>query len=270
VAAHLELVDNWKPDRWQAARLPGVELGQQLFASGELRRLAASDTPVALVLERLAGSYQVATDHVRVPPTVAALSAEATGEVDGRPVVLIITGAPASGKTTIGRQVARAFGLPYFSKDSFKEALFDSLGCQDRDWSRRLGGASMELLFRTTAAQVSAGCSVAVESNFSNELSTPEFRALQDRYDCRFVQVVCTAPGPTLVERFERRARSGERHPGHTDAASLDELLPPLLSQSWDALQLDGPVFKVETGDGAVDIDQLVHRISSSSAVTVR
>ena len=41
---------------------------------------------------------------------------------------MIITGAPARGKTTIGRQVAMALGLPYFSKDFFKEALFDSLG----------------------------------------------------------------------------------------------------------------------------------------------
>jgi tRNA(Arg) A34 adenosine deaminase TadA/predicted kinase len=263
VAAHLELVDNWKPDRWQAAGLPGVELGQQLFASGELRRLADSGAPIAQVLEQLANGC-VGIDHGRVQPSVARVSGHETGQADGRPVVLIITGAPASGKTTIGRQVARALGMPYFSKDLFKEALFDSLGWRDRDWSRRLGGASTELLFRAVAAQLAAGCSVAVESNFSNELSTPVFRALQQQCACRFVQVACAAPGLSLVERFERRARSGERHPGHTDAASLDELLPRLLTESWDALELDGPVFRVETGNGAVDIDDLVSRIHLS------
>jgi tRNA(Arg) A34 adenosine deaminase TadA len=54
VAAHLELVDNWKPDRWQVDGLPGVEFGQNLFASGELRRLAESGTSIAHVLEQLA------------------------------------------------------------------------------------------------------------------------------------------------------------------------------------------------------------------------
>jgi len=34
----------------------------------------------------------------------------------------------------------------------FNETLFDNLGGQDRDWSRRLGGASIALLFRVAAA----------------------------------------------------------------------------------------------------------------------
>ena len=61
VAAHLELVDNWKPDRWQADALSGVEVGQKLFASGELRRLAEKGTPIAQVLDQLADRYPVAT-----------------------------------------------------------------------------------------------------------------------------------------------------------------------------------------------------------------
>jgi predicted kinase len=176
--------------------------------------------------------------------------------------VLIITGAPASGKTTVGRQLAAALGLPYLSKDLFKETLFDSLGAHDRDWSRRLGGASMALLFRSAEALLAAGHSVALESNFYAAWDTPQLRALSEHHPCRFVQVVCTAPGPTLVERFERRERSGERHPGHGGAASLDEILPRLLAERWDVLELGGPVFTVDTTDGMVDIDSLARSIS--------
>jgi hypothetical protein len=88
--------------------------------------------------------------------------------------------------------------------------------------------------------------------------------AVGKRYACQFVQVVCTAPGPILVERYERRARSGERHPGHTDAASLDEWRPRLLTQRWDALELDGPVFIVDTTDWRVDLDALVRGITAA------
>src|SRR5579884_1470721 len=101
------------------------------------------------------------------------------------PLALIITGPPASGKTTLGRQVARGLGLPYLSKDLFKETLFDSLGWHDRDWSRRLGGASMALLFRSAEALLEAGQSLALESAFYLAWDTPQLRALGDRYPCR-------------------------------------------------------------------------------------
>ena len=92
--------------------------------------------------------------------------AKPAGRGRPRPFVLIITGAPASGKTTLGRQLAASLHLPFLSKDLFKESLFDSLGWQDRDWSRRLGGASMALLFRVRGALLEADQSVALESNF--------------------------------------------------------------------------------------------------------
>jgi predicted kinase len=180
-------------------------------------------------------------------------------------MVLIITGAPASGKSTMGRQLAQALGLPYLAKDLFKETLFDSLGWEDRAWSQRLGGASMALLFRTAAALLEAGQSVALESNFYAEWDTPQLRVLGERFGCQFVQVVCSAPGTTLIERFERRIRTGERHPGHADATWLDEVLPRLLAECWEALDLDGPVFSVGTANGPVDIDTLGSRIRAAT-----
>jgi SpoVK/Ycf46/Vps4 family AAA+-type ATPase len=65
------------------------------------------------------------------------------------PLVLIITAPPASGKSTLGRQLAQRLGLPFLSKDLFKEVLFDVLGWSDLEWSQRLGRASMKLLFRS-------------------------------------------------------------------------------------------------------------------------
>lgn len=72
-------------------------------------------------------------------------------------------------------------------EDLFKESLFDSLGWRDRDWSRRLGGASMALLFRSAEALLEAGQLVALESNFYPAWDTPQLRALGERHACRFV-----------------------------------------------------------------------------------
>ena len=52
--------------------------------------------------------------------------------------LVVVTGAVASGKTTVAVPLARALGLPLLAKDTVKEALFDSLGTGDPDWSKRL------------------------------------------------------------------------------------------------------------------------------------
>jgi hypothetical protein len=148
-AALLSLAErfNLRPPihRWEAAGLPGVACGRELFASGQLRRLA--DTPgltIQHVLQEL--------DRLWEPQAANIDAGKADGLDSGPayppPLVLIVTGAPASGKTTLGRQLANALGLPYFSKDLFKESLFDSLGWQDRAWSQRVGGASTAVPFR--------------------------------------------------------------------------------------------------------------------------
>jgi predicted kinase len=183
--------------------------------------------------------------------------------------VLIVTGPPASGKSTLGRRLARGLGLPFLSKDLFKETLFDELGWSDREWSRRLGGASMALLFRSAAALLEAGQSVALESNFYSEWDTPPLRQLAEKFACRFVQVVCTASGPTLLERYKRRIVTRERHPGHTESEPIEETLSRLLNGHWDALDLDGPVIHVDTERQTPDhlVDAIVEEMRQDSPV---
>lgn len=165
------------------------------------------------------------------------------------PLLLVITGAPASGKTTIGKRLAADLGCTFLSKDLFKEVLFDELGWRDREWSMRLGSASMRLLYRVAAEVLNAGQSVAVESNFYPHWDNAPLSELQRRYDCRVVQVMCTAPGEVLWQRFERRNVSGERHPGHVDVTRMDELRPIIAEAPWPTLELDGPLLTIETSD---------------------
>ncbi|MBV9894159.1 MAG: ATP-binding protein [Chloroflexi bacterium] len=163
------------------------------------------------------------------------------------PVALIITGPPASGKTTLGRQLARQLELPFLGKDVYKEILFDHLGWSDREWSRRLGAVSMDLLYRSAAAVLEAGQSVALEANFYAEWDTPKLLKLAEMSECRFAQVVCSASNATLEERYRRRIVTGERHPGHTESEDLEETLARLFTGRWEALALEGPVIRVDT-----------------------
>lgn len=167
------------------------------------------------------------------------------------PLLLVISGMPATGKTTLGRRLAADLGLPFFSKDALKETLFDALGAADLTWSRRMGVTSFALLRHITETLLAARQSLAVEANFLAEYDAPFYQSVVMRHGARVAQVWLTAEPATIVSRFERRAASDERHPGHVELAHLNEMRPALLRTDDAPLPLAGPLLTVDTTDFA-------------------
>jgi predicted kinase len=180
----------------------------------------------------------------------------------GRQLLLIISGPPAAGKTTLGRRIAGDFQIPFVAKDDIKEALFDSLGCSDLAWSRRLGRAGYELLYRLTEAQLVAGRSLAIESNFSPEYATAPLLRMKAKYGFEPLQILCQAEEETLLRRYRARVESGERHPGHVDHLNYENVRPLLRNGRYPPLDLGGTVIEVDTNDvSTLDYDALLERI---------
>jgi predicted kinase len=165
-----------------------------------------------------------------------------------KPTLILVTGLPCTGKTTLARKLAARFGLPLLTKDMFKETLFDTLGTGDRAWSKQLGVAATALLFEAIEAVLAAGHSCVAESNFHSE-SLPRFEQLAARCAFASVQVLCVADGATLLARYQARARNRERHPGHLDDLLAEELAPQLLTGRLAPLALEGPLIEVDTTD---------------------
>ena len=97
-------------------------------------------------------------------------------------LLIIVSGPPGAGKTTLARRIAKELGLPLFARDDIKELLFDTLGWSDRQWSRKLGLASWKLLYHLLEEMLKANQSLVVESNFRKELASQELSALQCKY----------------------------------------------------------------------------------------
>ena len=118
-------------------------------------------------------------------------------------------GSPLHGQTTLGRELDRRTNLPFISRDDLKESLFDSLGWDDRDWSKKLGVASFHLLYRVIESILRTGQSIIVETNFSPEFDTGRFLALKQEYGFYPIQILCRTDREVLFEKIQNKVRIG-------------------------------------------------------------
>jgi hypothetical protein len=93
------------------------------------------------------------------------------------PLLIVVTGMPSSGKTTVAEGLVHRLRLPLIAKDAIKESLYDSLGAADVATSARLGRAAYALIFTLARAFLDSGASLVIEANFFRD-QEPEFTAL--------------------------------------------------------------------------------------------
>jgi predicted kinase len=159
--------------------------------------------------------------------------------------VFLVTGLPATGKTTLARALARELAAPLLAKDCIKEPLLDVLGAPDQRASRRLSDASFAVLFALAGQHLQQAGAVVLEGNFRPGEHEAALCALLARHapqEC--IQVLCRAPETLRQQRLLARAADAARHPGHQDAgwvASADQ-------RSDAFLDIAGPRFIHDSG----------------------
>ncbi|MFL6075446.1 MAG: AAA family ATPase [Mycobacteriales bacterium] len=166
-------------------------------------------------------------------------------------LIILVSGAPAAGKTTLAIGLAAALRLPLICKDDIKETLVDTLGgpAGDLTWSRRIGGAAMEVLWR-----LAERCPAAViEANFRPHNEYEHSRLLQ--LQARIIEIHCVCPTDELARRFAARAPTA--HAAHP----LTELSTELVAEYDQPIGL-GEVINIDT-TRPVDLTQLTTRLAS-------
>ena len=180
-----------------------------------------------------------------------------------RPLLLVVSGAPASGKTSIAEELASRLRIPVVSKDTFKETLYETIGADDA-LEPAIERAGLALLFSVVESQLDAGISVVAESNFDARSDLEPIRRLARERELRLVQVHCRRDRERLLERFVGRLEEGRRHPGHGDEPEdVEEVRAKLDAGVWDPLDLPGELFEFDKDED--DLDALVGRIRATT-----
>ncbi|MFL6193660.1 MAG: AAA family ATPase [Thermoanaerobaculia bacterium] len=172
------------------------------------------------------------------------------------PRFLVLSGLPASGKSTLARRLAPALGLPLLDKDDILEGLFDSLGVGDAEWRRRLSRAADEVL-RRLALQADGAVLASWwrHPGMDHDSGTPVDWI--ERLPGPVIEVHCVCEPRTAAERYLVRTR----HAGHLDHGKRREDLIAEFER-WAALGPlgVGTVVRANT-ESAVDITELLREV---------
>lgn len=172
-------------------------------------------------------------------------------EVNSQPILLLVSGMPASGKSTLAEQLARELQVPFFTKDGIKELLFDAedveMSQMDEETSERLGAQAMTVLYDIAQRILDANGSLLLEANFRAQLARTQIEPFLSQAIVR--QVACHVPVEQVVQRFEERQSGHERHPVHAEVDDTQHLAEDLERKDYGPIP-DLPTLLVDTSDG--------------------
>ena len=180
-----------------------------------------------------------------------------------RPLLVIVSGAPAAGKTTLGKRLAAELGLARLCKDEVREMVGDWLLPESPAQSKALGAAAYALCFRLAGELLDNGVGVLVEAAFGRGVAETGgglrpgsgLNPLVAR--SRAVLVHLAASQPLSELRFRERYARGERHPAHRDADTVSAPSGTLFKKVWSRwerpLELGVPTLVIDTTEGYVD-----------------
>jgi len=169
---------------------------------------------------------------------------------------LVMSGLPGSGKTTLGRSLARSLDLPLLDKDDILEGLFDSLGIGDAEWRSRLSRSADEVL-RRLALHSGGAVLASFWKHPQNTSASGTPTSWLDALPGPIIEVHCDCSPEMAARRFLAR----QRHGGHLD----DQKRPDDVVAGFIQLDALGPLgigalIRIDTS-AAVDAETVVSRL---------
>jgi len=173
--------------------------------------------------------------------------------LDQEMTIIVVSGIPGSGKTTLATSLSAAMNLSVISKDMIKESLMETLGTGDNDWASTLSSAAHGVMYRLVG---SVAGDVILEAHFHGGVAEAELQSLGEE----LIQLYCRCPIDLAWERYKIRRDDPSRHPGH-----LPEHQDEVATAGWRTkpprpLDLDAPLVEVDTSH-PVDIGSVVNEV---------
>lgn len=166
------------------------------------------------------------------------------------PLLVVVSGPPGSGTTTLAHALARAIPCPAICRDEIKEGLVHAEGEYTPAPGDALAHRTLDTFFGVMRFLVDAGVTLIVEASFQHHVWEPGLLPILDIANIRIVH--CRVD---VAVAWERMARRADEMPARRAVHGDYDLLGTLEAfkqkfQSFDPIVLPVPSIEVDTTDG--------------------
>ena len=124
--------------------------------------------------------------------------------------LILFTGAPASGKSSIASVLSEELGIDMVSKDALKIELFEKYGFNSHEEKKKLSMRSEDRMYEVISAHIKDDKSLIVDNNFKN---FDRIRLVWEEKKKNYIICInLVADSQHLAERYNMRIEQGNRH----------------------------------------------------------
>jgi predicted kinase len=171
-----------------------------------------------------------------------------TERVTPLPTLVVVSGPPGSGKTTLAHKIAQSVGCPAICRDEIKEGMTHSVRGFTPEPGDELTLRTLPAFFGVLELLLRAGVTTVAEAAFQDRIWGPRLEPLQSLAQIRVVH--CTVDADVAFQRNLRRKENNPLRQAHADPGPADAAEHALGHDAFDRVSVDVPSIEVDTTDG--------------------